>query len=126
MVTVWATLGPQRWRSRMDDHSLGHHAPRDATGNVKGQMHGFHLWANLPAGLKMTAPRYHDVQGKDIPLVSDDDGTEVKIIVGTFWGQQGGVDGIGTDPQYLDIFMPTGIKRTFKIDTYRWAFAYVF
>ena len=89
-------------------------------------MHGFQLWANLPAGLKMTAPRYHDVQGKDIPLVSDDDGTEVKIIVGTFWGQQGGVDGIGTDPQYLDIFMPTGIKRTFKIDTYRWAFAYVF
>ena len=58
--------------------------------------------------------------------MSDDDGTEVKIIVGTFWGQQGGVDGIGTDPQYLDIFMPTGIKRTFKIDTYRWAFAYVF
>jgi hypothetical protein len=58
--------------------------------------------------------------------VSDDDGTEVKIIVGTFWGQQGGVDGISTDPQYLDIFMATGIKRTFKIDTYRWAFAYVF
>ena len=52
-------------------------------------MHGFQLWANLPAALKMTAPRYHDVQGKDIPLVSDDDGTEVKIIVGTFWGQQG-------------------------------------
>ena len=58
--------------------------------------------------------------------MSDDDGTEVKIIVGTFWDQQDGVDGIGTDPQYLDIFMPAGIKKTFKIDTYRWAFAYVF
>jgi len=62
----------------------------------------------------MTAPRYHDVQGKDIPLVSDDDGTEVKIIVGTFWGQQGGVDGIGTDPQYLDIFVPAGVKKHLK------------
>jgi quercetin 2,3-dioxygenase len=31
------------------------------TGNAKGQMHGFQLWANLPAALKMTAPRYQDV-----------------------------------------------------------------
>ena len=38
-------------------------------------MHGFQLWANLPASLKMTAPRYQDVQGKDIPEVVDDDGT---------------------------------------------------
>jgi hypothetical protein len=35
----------------------------------------------------------------------------VKIIVGTFWGHQGGVDGIGTDPQYLDIFVPAGVKN---------------
>ncbi|HAM91567.1 MAG TPA: hypothetical protein DCQ10_12985, partial [Rhodobacteraceae bacterium] len=95
-------------------------------GNAKGQMHGFQLWANLPASLKMTTPRYQDVQGKDIPLVTDDDGTEVKIIVGTFWGQTGVVDGIAADPQYLDIFVPAGVKKTFKIDTYRRAFAYVF
>ena len=31
------------------------------TGNAKGQMQGFQLWANLPAALKMTAPRYQDV-----------------------------------------------------------------
>lgn len=95
-------------------------------GNAKGQMHGFQLWANLPASLKMTTPRYQDVQGKDIPLVTDDDGTEVKILVGTFWGQTGVVDGIAADPQYLDIFVPAGVKKTFKIDTYRRAFAYVF
>ena len=82
-------------------------------GNAKGQMHGFQLWANLPASLKMTTPRYQDVQGKDIPLVTDDDGTEVKIIVGTFWGQTGVVDGIAADPQYLDIFVPAGVKKTF-------------
>ena len=95
-------------------------------GNAKGQMHGFQLWANLPASLKMTTPRYQDVQGKDIPVVTDDDGTEVKIIVGSFWGQTGIVDGIAADPQYLDIFVPAGVRKTFQIDTYRRAFAYVF
>ncbi len=95
-------------------------------GNAKGQMHGFQLWANLPASLKMTAPRYQDVMGADIPEIIDDDGTRVKVIVGSFWGRTGPVDGIAADPQYLDIFVPAGVKKTFRIDTYRRAFAYVF
>jgi redox-sensitive bicupin YhaK (pirin superfamily) len=95
-------------------------------GNQSGQMHGFQLWANLPSSLKMTAPRYQDVKGKDIPEIIDDDGTRVKVIVGSFWGQTGPVDGIAADPQYLDIFVPAGVRKTFKIDTYRRAFAYVF
>lgn len=95
-------------------------------GNAHGQMHGFQLWANLPSSLKMTAPRYQDVKGADIPEIIDDDGTRVKVIIGEFWGQTGPVDGIAADPQYLDIFVPAGVKKTFKIDTYRRAFAYVF
>lgn len=95
-------------------------------GNAKCQMHGFQLWANLPSSLKMTAPRYQDVQGTEIPEVVDDDGTRVKVIVGSFWGKSGPVDGIAADPQYLDIFVPAGRRKTFKVDTYRRAFAYVF
>ncbi|MGB1264995.1 MAG: pirin family protein [Nereida ignava] len=95
-------------------------------GNAAGQMHGFQLWGNLPSSQKMVAPRYQDVTAKDIPVVTDDDGTQVKIIVGNFWGKTGPVDGIAADPQYLDIFVPAGVKKTFKIDTYRRAFAYVF
>lgn len=95
-------------------------------GNAKGQMHGFQLWANLPGSLKMTAPRYQDVQAKDIPTVVDDDGTSVRVIIGDFWGKSGPVDGIAADPQYLDISVPAGVRKTFKIDTYRRAFAYVF
>ncbi|MBX2884024.1 MAG: pirin family protein [Granulosicoccus sp.] len=95
-------------------------------GNAQGQMHGFQLWANLPSALKMTAPRYQDVEGKDIPVITDDDGTQVKVVVGEFWGQRGPVDGIAADPQYLDIFVPAGIRKTFKVDTYRHAFSYVF
>jgi redox-sensitive bicupin YhaK (pirin superfamily) len=95
-------------------------------GNAKGQMHGFQLWANLPGHLKMTKPRYQDVKSADIPEIMDDDGTVVKVIVGSFWGKTGPVDGIAADPQYLDIFIPEGVKKTFKIDTRRHAFAYVF
>jgi redox-sensitive bicupin YhaK (pirin superfamily) len=95
-------------------------------GNAKGQMHGFQLWANLPSRLKMTAPRYQDVKAADIPEVIDDDGTVVRVVVGSFWGRTGPVDGIAADPQYLDISVPAGVRKTFKVDTYRRAFAYVF
>lgn len=95
-------------------------------GNTRGQMHGFQLWGNLPSAEKMCAPRYQDVTAADIPVVTDDDGTRVKVITGEFWGKTGPVDGIAADPQYLDIFVPAGLKKTFRIDTYRRAFAYVF
>ncbi|NPD20576.1 pirin family protein [Alterinioella nitratireducens] len=96
------------------------------SGNAAGQMHGFQLWGNLPSSLKMTAPRYQDIRGTDIPEVVDDDGTRVKVITGAFWGKRGPVDGIAADPQYLDVTVPAGVKKTFRIDTYRRAFAYVF
>ena len=95
-------------------------------GNPQGQMHGFQLWANLPSSLKMTAPRYQDVKGGEIPEITDDDGTTVRVVVGSFWGKTGPVDGIAADPQYLDISVPAGVKKTFKVDTYRRSFAYVF
>jgi len=95
-------------------------------GNAQGQMHGFQLWANLPSSLKMTAPRYQDVESKEIPEIIDDDGTRVRVITGEFWGKRGPVDGIAADPQYLDVFVPAGVKKTLPIDTYRRAFAYVF
>ncbi|MDJ1006694.1 MAG: pirin family protein [Paracoccaceae bacterium] len=95
-------------------------------GNTKGQMHGFQLWANLPSNLKMTGPRYQDISGADIPAVTDDDGTRVKIITGSFWGQRGPVDGIAADPLYLDVSVPPNTRRTLKVDTYANTFAYVF
>ena len=36
-------------------------------GDAEGRMHGFQLWANLPASLKMTAPRYQEVKSPKSP-----------------------------------------------------------
>lgn len=95
-------------------------------GDLHGQMHGFQLWANLPASLKMTTPRYQDVSGKDIPEVVDDDGTRVRVVCGEFWGTKGPIEGVAADPRYLDISVPPNRRKTLPVETTRHAFAYVF
>jgi redox-sensitive bicupin YhaK (pirin superfamily) len=95
-------------------------------GDPQGRMHGFQLWANLPASLKMTDPRYQDIPSKAIPEVTDDDGTRVRVICGEFWGKKGPVEGVAADPNYVDVFVPAGHRKRLKIDTTRNAFAYVF
>ncbi len=96
------------------------------SGNEAGQMHGFQLWANLPSSLKMTAPRYQDVVSKDIPEVTDDDGTHVRVICGEFWGKTGPVDGVAADPNYLDIWVPPGQRKVLPVESSRQVFAYIF
>jgi quercetin 2,3-dioxygenase len=95
-------------------------------GDAAGHMHGFQLWANLPASLKMTAPRYQDVAAADIPEVIDDDGTHVRIVVGDFMGKKGPVEGVAADPRYVDISVPPGKRKRIAVDRASNAFAYVF
>src|SRR5207249_4922572 len=95
-------------------------------GDEKGRMHGFQLWANLPSSLKMTAPRYQEVKAGNIPAVTDDDGTQVRVVCGSFWGATGPVDGIAADPMYLDVSVPPGKRKSLPVETTRHAFAYVF
>jgi redox-sensitive bicupin YhaK (pirin superfamily) len=95
-------------------------------GDAAGRMHGFQLWANLPASLKMTAPRYQDIAAAAVPRVTDDDGTSVAVICGEFWGKRGPIDGIAADPRYLDVWVPPGVRKSLPVETDRHAFAYVF
>lgn len=95
-------------------------------GDAAGRMHGFQLWANLPASQKMTAPRYQDVSAADVAEVTDDDGTKVRVICGEFWGRRGPVEGIAAEPQYLDITLPAGVERSLPIARSKNVFAYVF
>ncbi len=95
-------------------------------GDPEGRMHGFQLWANLPSSQKMTDPRYQEIKAPEIPVITDDDGTEVRLVCGNFWGKRGPVDGIATDPVYIDVTVPPGRRKSLPVETYRQAFAYVF
>src|SRR5664279_2087781 len=90
-------------------------------GDPAGRMHGFQLWGNLPSSLKMTTPRYQEVKAAEIPKITDDDGTHVRIICGSFWGKKGPVDGIAAEPVYLDVSIAPGRKKTLPVETTRHA-----
>ena len=95
-------------------------------GDRAGRMHGFQLWANLPSSLKMTSPRYQEVKAGDIPVVTDEDGTEARNVSGEFWGKSGPVDQIAAEPIYLDVTVPPRKRKVLPVETARHAFAYVF
>ena len=84
-------------------------------GDPQGRMHGFQLWANLPSSLKMTDPRYQEIKAGEIPVVKDDDGTEVRIVCGDFWGKQGPVEGVAAEPTYLDVTVPPGKRKSLPV-----------
>jgi len=98
-------------------------------GDAQGRMHGFQLWANLPAAHKMTDPRYQDIPAATIPEVTEDDGTRAASSVASS-GQAGPVEGIATDSsvaaRYVDISVPPFKRKRIQVETTRNAFAYVF
>jgi quercetin 2,3-dioxygenase len=94
-------------------------------GDPGGRMLGFQLWVNLPSSLKMMAPRYQDIKGNEIPLVTEDDGTQARIICGSLWGKNGPVEGIAAQPAYFDLSVPAGKRKTIPVEVSRQAFAYV-
>ncbi len=83
-------------------------------GDAQGRMHGFQLWGNLPRALKMTAPRYQDMPAEALPERHEDDDTSIRVVIGDYRGVKSPVEGIAADPQYLDIFVPAGKRKTFQ------------
>jgi redox-sensitive bicupin YhaK (pirin superfamily) len=59
-------------------------------------------------------------------VVTDDDGTQARIVCGSFWGVTGPVEGVAADPVYLDISLLPEVRKTLPVETTRHAFAYVF
>jgi hypothetical protein len=94
-------------------------------GDKSGRMGGFQLWANLPASMKMMAPRYRDVRSEQIPEASLDGGVKVRIICGEVNGVRGPVRDIVIDPEHLDVSVPSGSTFIHPIKRGHTAFAYV-
>lgn len=92
----------------------------------EGLMRGFQLWVNLPASDKMTEPRYQDIAPENIPEVQPAEGVNVRVIAGDFGGASGPVNGVVTEPVYLDIALDAGAKVSVPLPAGHNAFAYVF
>lgn len=94
-------------------------------GDGQGAMHGFQLWANLPAKDKMVHPRYRGITAKEIPEKVLDNGTTVKIIAGTSAGTVGPVTGIVIDPEFMDCVVPAGKEFIHSTKQGHTAFVYI-
>ena len=94
-------------------------------GDERGHMHGFQLWANLPAALKLSEARYQEFGAERIPLV-EREGSRVRVICGSYLDRRGPVEGIAAEPSYLDVSLETGARESFAVAAGRHAFAYVF
>lgn len=94
-------------------------------GDGDGAMHGFQLWANLPASNKMMTPRYQEFAAEDIPEVEGPDGTLIKVIAGEVDGIEGPVKDVVIEPEYLDIQMKPGSVFEHSVPAGHTVFAYV-
>lgn len=91
-----------------------------------GLMRGFQLWVNLPAADKMTAPRYQDIAPSMIPAVEPAQGVRARVVAGDVFGVSGPVNGVATQPVYLDIALQAGARIDVPLPEEHNAFAYVF
>jgi hypothetical protein len=87
---------------------------------------GFQLWVNLPARLKMTAPRYQNISANESPEVRRDNGATIRIIAGSVDGVTGPISGIAAEPTYLDVSLAPSGSFTHSIARGHAAFAYLF
>ena len=91
-----------------------------------GLLWGFQLWVNLAAKDKMTAPRYQDIDPEKIPMVDAKNGVGIRVIAGSVGEVEGPVQGVATEPLYLDIMLPGQVSYSVRVPETHSAFAYVF
>ena len=91
----------------------------------EGNVFGFQLWVNLPAALKMSQPRYQEVNAETIPMV-EKEGAKIRLVAGEVEGVQGPVTEIAANPVYIDVELESGSAFSYSIPRGHTAVAYVF
>jgi redox-sensitive bicupin YhaK (pirin superfamily) len=96
----------------------------------RGRMRGFQLWINLPAREKMKPAGYRDIQPAEIPDIALPGGGRAKVIAGTLESDgrtaPGPIQGLSTDPLYIDVELPAGAAFAQRVPGDHNAFIYVF
>ena len=97
---------------------------------TEGRMRGFQLWINLPAREKMKRAAWRDVPSREIPTVPLEGGGEARVIAGTL--RQGAVvtggpvQGASTEPLYVDLRLPPGVRVSIPLPSDHNAFVYAY
>ena len=113
----WMTAGAGIVHSEMPSREI-----RDKGGRV----HGFQIWVNLPAKLKMTRPRYQEVSGAKIPTAASADGkARVRVVAGEALGASAVIDTY-IPIVYQDWTLEEGADVTVALRSDEQAMAYVF
>src|SRR5579862_8572098 len=100
--------------------------PSRALREQGGRVHGFQIWINLPARLKMTRPRYQEVPGARIPTAETSDGrARVRVVAGEALGVRAVID-THTPIVYQDWTLQPGGDVTVSLPAEQRALAYVF
>ena len=81
---------------------------------TEGKLHGFQLWVNMPAKLKMNKPEYIYIDADKMRTHKDDNKT-VKVIAGKFENVEGPVKGHNVEPVYFDVEIEEGKEFNFDL-----------
>tara|TARA_Y100000590_G_scaffold362512_1_gene419723 strand:+ start:108 stop:944 length:837 start_codon:yes stop_codon:yes gene_type:complete len=90
----------------------------------EGKLHGFQLWINMPAKLKMTSPEYHYIDSGKMAVHKDDE-KQVKVIAGKFEESEGPIKGHNVKPIYFDIELKKEKEFIFEIPSTHNSFIYL-
>ncbi len=91
-----------------------------------GRVHGFQIWVNLPARLKMTRPRYQEVPAEKIPQAATADGkARVRVVAGEALGARAVID-THTPIVFQDWSLDEGADVSVPLPAPQNAVAYVF
>ena len=90
----------------------------------EGKLHGFQLWINMPAKLKMSKPEYIYIDADKMKNHKDID-KKIKVIAGKFEKAEGPVKGHNVEPIYFDVELNKGKKFDFKIPSTHNSFIYL-
>lgn len=90
----------------------------------KDMLQGMQLWVNLPSENKMMEPRYRGITREEVPVIKKD-GSEIRIISGSFADKKGPVKDLVVDVDYFDVFMDKGKEITFDLKKDYTTFCYL-
>ena len=91
---------------------------------TEGKLHGFQLWVNMPAKLKMNKPEYIYIDSKQMQVHKDSD-KKIKTIAGKFIDAEGPVKGHNVEPIYFDIELEKDKNFNFELPFSHNSFVYL-